>query len=135
MDWKAPVPGGGGQNWALHTIDLPFVFDNVALAPGMCGASAEEQAAAQPLATRMSEMLIAFARTGNPNCREVPHWPSYDLKERNTMIFDSKADDSKTGDTNTGDSKTRDTQTRVEKDPRGAERVFAAGAHYRQPGT
>jgi para-nitrobenzyl esterase len=116
IDWKVPFSG----QWALHTIDLPFVFDNVALAPGMCGASAEEQAAAQPLATRMSEMLIAFARTGNPNCKEVPHWPSYDLKERNTMIFDSG---------------TGDTETRVEKDPRGAERVFAAGAHYRQPGT
>jgi para-nitrobenzyl esterase len=111
MDWKVPFAG----HWSLHTIDLPFVFDNVALAPGMCGASAEEQAAAQPLATRMSEMLIAFARTGDPNCKDVPHWPSYDLKERNTMIFDS--------------------ETRVEKDPRGAERVFAAGAHYRQPGT
>jgi para-nitrobenzyl esterase len=116
IDWKVPFPG----HWSLHTIDLPFVFDNVALAPGMCGASAEEQAAAQPLATRMSEMLIAFARTGDPNCKEVPHWPSYDLKERNTMIFDSQ---------------TGDLQTRVEKDPRGAERVFAAGAHYRQPGT
>jgi para-nitrobenzyl esterase len=78
----------------------------------------------------MSEMLIAFARTGNPNCKEVPHWPSYDLKERNTMIFDLKTGDSKTGDTGTDD-----TGTRVEKDPRGAERVFAAGAHYRQPGT
>jgi para-nitrobenzyl esterase len=111
IDWKVPFSG----HWALHTIDLPFVFDNVLLAPGMCGASAEEQAAAQPLATRMSEMLIAFARTGNPNCREMPQWPSYDLKERNTMIFDA--------------------ETRVEKDPRGAERVFAAGAHYRQPGT
>jgi para-nitrobenzyl esterase len=121
MDWKVPFSG----HWSLHTIDLPFIFDNVALAPGMCGARAEEQAAAQPLATQMSEMLIAFARTGNPNCKEVPHWPSYDLKERNTMIFDSK----------TGDSKTGDTETRVEKDPRGAERVLAAGAHYRQPGT
>jgi para-nitrobenzyl esterase len=111
IDWKVPFPG----HWALHTIDLPFVFDNVALAPGMCGASAEEQAVAQPLATRMSEMLIAFARTGDPNCKEIPRWPSYDLKERNTMIFDN--------------------ETRVESDPRGAERVFAAGAHYRQPGT
>jgi para-nitrobenzyl esterase len=135
MDWKVPFAGGGGQNWALHTIDLPFIFDNVALAPGMCGASAEEQAAAQSLATRMSEMLIAFARTGNPNCKEVPRWPSYDLKERNTMIFDSKAGDSKIDDSRTGDSETHDTGTRVEKDPRGAERVFAAGAHYRQPGT
>jgi para-nitrobenzyl esterase len=111
IDWKTPFPG----NWAIHTIDLPFVFDNVALAPGMCGASVEEQAAAQPLATRMSEMLIAFARTGDPNCKVIPHWPSYGLKERETMIFDN--------------------ETRVEKDPRGAERVFAAGAHYRQPGT
>ena len=111
IDWKTPFPG----NWALHTIDLPFVFDNVALAPGMCGASAEEQAAAQPLATRMSEMLIAFAKTGDPNCNAIPHWPSYGLKDRDTMIFDNK--------------------TRTEKDPRGPERVFAAGAHYRQPGT
>jgi para-nitrobenzyl esterase len=111
IDWKTPFPG----NWAIHTIDLPFVFDNVALAPGMCGASAEEQAAAQPLATKMSEMLIAFARTGDPNCKAIPHWPSYGLKGRETMIFDN--------------------ETRVEKDPRGAERVFAAGAHYRQPGT
>jgi para-nitrobenzyl esterase len=111
IDWKVPFPG----NWALHTIDLPFMFDNVALAPGMCGASAEEQAAAQPLATRMSEMLIAFARTGDPNCKAIPHWPSYGLKDRDTMIFDN--------------------ESRVEKDPRGAERVFAAGAHYRQPGT
>ncbi len=84
IDWKVPFPG----HWSLHTIDLPFLFDNVALAPGMCGASAEEQAAAQPLATRMSEMLIAFARTGNPNCKAIPQWPSYELKERNTMIFD-----------------------------------------------
>jgi para-nitrobenzyl esterase len=52
---------------------------------------------------------------GDPNCKAIPRWPSYDLKERNTMIFDN--------------------ETRVEKDPRGAERVFAAGAHYRQPGT
>ncbi|MEI9977499.1 MAG: carboxylesterase family protein [Edaphobacter sp.] len=111
MDWKVPFPG----NWAVHTIDLPFVFDNVALAPGMCGASKEQQDAAQPLATRMSEMLITFAKTGDPNCKEVPHWPSYDLKDRNTMIFDN--------------------ESRVERDPRGAERVFAAGAHYRQPGT
>ena len=111
IDWKTPFPG----NWALHTIDLPFVFDNVALAPGMCGTSAEEQAAAQPLATRMSEMLIAFAKTGDPNCNAIPHWPSYGLKDRDTMIFDNK--------------------TRTEKDPRGPERVFAAGAHYRQPGT
>ena len=111
IDWKVPFPG----NWALHTIDLPFVFDNVALAPGMCGASSEEQTAAQPLATRMSEMLIAFAKTGDPNCKAIPRWPSYGLKERQTMIFDN--------------------ETRVEKDPRGAERVFAAGAHYRQPGT
>jgi para-nitrobenzyl esterase len=116
IDWKVPFAG----HWALHTIDLPFVFDNVALAPGMCGASAEEQAGAQPLATRMSEMLIAFARTGDPNCKAVPRWPSYGLKDRDTMIFDSG---------------TGDTETRVEKDPRGEERVFAAGAHYRQPGT
>lgn len=111
MNWKVPFPGLG----APHTIDLPFMWDNVALAPGMCGASEADQAAAQPLATTMSETLIAYARTGNPNHKGLPYWPSYDLTERNTMIWDNTV--------------------RVEKDPRGAERRFAAGSPYHQPGT
>ncbi len=111
MDWRMPT----GMHWAVHTIDIPFLFDNVAMAPGLCGTTAEEVARAQPLAEVMAEMLIAYARTGNPNHAGMPDWGSYGIPERRTMIFDEVS--------------------RVERDPRGAEREFAAAAHYRQPGT
>ncbi len=111
MDFGSPTADGH----APHTEDLAFVFDNLKLSPGMVGDSAAELAAAQPLATMMSSMLIAFARTGNPNYADIPQWPVYSLKQRQTMIFDRTS--------------------KVVSDPRGQEREMMVGAHYRQPGT
>lgn len=107
------VPTSDGR--APHTVDLAFIFDNVALSPGMVGAKEKDQAAAQPLATMMSEMLIQFAKTGDPNYAGMPNWPVYGLKDRETMMFDRVS--------------------KVEKDPRGDERRMMVGARYRQPGT
>jgi para-nitrobenzyl esterase len=113
MDWKSPIDGG---KWgAPHTLDLAFFFDNLALSPGMIGASAEEIKAAQPLADTMSEMLIAFARTGNPNHAGLPNWPTYSLEKRETMVWN--------------------TVTAVVNDPRRQERLLQAETHYKQPGT
>ncbi len=111
MAWPSPTSDGR----APHTVDLAFVFDNLHLSPGMVGADPEQLAAAQPLATSMSSMLIAYARTGDPNCPEIPRWPVYGLVRRETMVFD--------------------TSSKVVADPRGEERRMMAGAHYRQPGT
>lgn len=111
MNWHRNAPGAR----AMHTIDIPFMFDNLSAAPGQIGTTPEDIAAAQPLADTMSEMLIHYAATGNPNHPGLPTWPAYDLKERNTMIWESTP--------------------HVEKDPRGEERRYAAGSPYRQPGT
>ena len=111
MDYPSPTADGR----APHTLDLAFVFDNLRLSPGMVGASEAEVAAAQPLASRMSNMLIAFAGAGDPNCQDLPHWPAYSLKNRETMLFDRHSE--------------------VVNDPRGKERRMMAGTHYRQPGT
>ena len=113
MDWRSPV--AGGKFGAPHTVDIPFFFDNLAVAPGMVGASPEDVARAQPLASAMSETLIAFAKSGDPNHASLPHWASYDLKQRATMIWN--------------------TAPKVVDDPRKNERELAAQAHYRQPGT
>ena len=107
------VPTSDGR--PPHTVDLAFIFDNVALSPGMVGAKEKDQSAAQPLATMMSEMLIQFARTGDPNYPAMPNWPTYSLSDRDTMMFDRVS--------------------KVEKDPRGDERRMMVGARYRQPGT
>lgn len=111
LDFGTPTADGR----APHTLDLAFVFDNLRLSPGMVGASEQDLAAAQPLATQMSSMLLALARTGNPNTRGLPHWPTYSLRQRETMLFDRVA--------------------RVEGDARSKEREMMVGAHYRQPGT
>ena len=109
MDWRSPVDGG--KFGAPHTVDIPFMFDNTGRAPGACG----DDASAPVLATKMSEMLLAYAATGDPNCEYLPAWPVFDEKRRATMVFDR--------------------ETRVVDDPRGAERKFAAQAPYTQPGT
>ncbi len=107
------VPTADGR--APHTVDLAFIFDNVALSPGMVGASEKDAEATQPLATMMSSALIAFAKNGDPNFAGMPKWPVYGLKDRETMMFDKVS--------------------KVESDPRGDERRMMIGARYRQPGT
>ena len=40
------------------------------------------------LQDRMSRAWAAFARSGNPNHKDLPSWPAFDAKTRATMIFD-----------------------------------------------
>lgn len=109
FDWCTPVQGGRLK--APHGLDIPMVFDNVGLVPQMTGTSPEAQA----VADQVSETLLAFARTGNPNNRHIPHWPTYDLSRRTTMVFDRAA--------------------RPVDDPRGDERRMFEKVPYVQPGT
>jgi para-nitrobenzyl esterase len=121
MNWHRDAPGAR----AVHTIDIPFMFDNLSAAPGQIGSSPEELAAAQLLADAMSGMLIRYAASGNPNHPnrlnhpDLPVWPPYDLAQRNTMIWDSAPR----------------AESHIESDPRGDERRYAAASPYRQPGT
>lgn len=109
LDWPTPVDGGKWK--AHHGLDVPLVFDNVALGRKWVGDGAD----AQRVADVMSDAWIAFARTGNPNTRGVPHWPPYDLSRRATMIFD--------------------VTPYVVGDPRGDERRLFERVPYVQPGT
>lgn len=81
--WRTPVEGG--RRITPHSLDLPFVFDNVEVAPDMVGPPTEATAA---LAHAMSESWIAFARTGDPNNAAVPPWAPYDLDRRTVMHVD-----------------------------------------------
>jgi para-nitrobenzyl esterase len=69
---------------ACHGLDVPLLFDNVAISHNLVGEGPE----AYSLAEQISEAYIAFAKTGNPDNPKIPHWPPYDLTNRATMLFD-----------------------------------------------
>ena len=108
IDWGSPVHP---ELRACHAIDIPFLFDNVALANSLSGTGPE----AQLLADQISETYIAFARTGNPNNPKIPHWPAYDLTHRSTMVFN--------------------VTSKVVDDPRPGPRKLFGTVHYENPGT
>jgi para-nitrobenzyl esterase len=81
LDWESPVEGGKWK--ALHAVDVPFVMDTVAATSSMIGIGSEQQR----LADFMSEAWIAFARTGNPQTKMLPKWPTFNTTRRATMIF------------------------------------------------
>jgi para-nitrobenzyl esterase len=85
LDWQTPVDGG---KWmSPHSLDLAFVFDNVAKSESMVGQGNEQSA----LAEQMSGAWIAFARTGNPNTEALPQWQPFRVPDRSTMVFDAKS--------------------------------------------
>ena len=109
LDYRSPVEGG--RYGAMHTMDIPLVFDNIAQRGSRTGSGSD----AQQVADVMSEAFIAFARTGNPNHARLPQWRPYDLKDRSTMVFDA--------------------QSKSVNDPRGEERRLFSAVPYIQRGT
>jgi len=84
FQWYSPVREGKLR--AMHTMDLPFVFDNVGIAKSEVGTGPD----LQPLADKMSPAWVAFARSGNPNHKGLPHWPAFKPDQRATMIFNNE---------------------------------------------
>ncbi|MCU0522316.1 MAG: carboxylesterase family protein [Anaerolineae bacterium] len=82
--WESPALGGSLR--ATHSLDVPFVFDNVSRAAGMTGDLPEAHA----LARKVSQAWIAFARSGMPEHTDLTPWPAYTLDERATMILDNE---------------------------------------------
>jgi para-nitrobenzyl esterase len=108
LDWATPKDGG--RLGAPHASDIQFVFDNIAK-PGATAIGPT----AQPMADQMSEAFLAFAKTGDPNCRAIPKWDRYALPRRQTMVFN--------------------TPSKLVDDPRGAERRLFEKVPFVQAGT
>jgi para-nitrobenzyl esterase len=82
--WRTPVREGKLRT--PHAIEIPFVFDNVDSAKAFVGAGADRY----ELATRISSAWTAFARTGNPSCKQLPTWKPFDTAQRSTMVFNDE---------------------------------------------
>ena len=82
FNWDTPVDGGKWRS--PHSLEIDFVFDNVANSESMCGLGEEQQR----VADIMADTWIAFARTGNPNNPKIPRWSPYNLDTRPVMVLD-----------------------------------------------
>jgi para-nitrobenzyl esterase len=99
--WETPIDGGRLKS--PHTIEIPFVFDNI-----KTSRLTSTSPVAQALADKVSDAWIAFARKGDPNTPKLPRWPAFNASDRPTMVFDN--------------------QSRVENDPIRDERLALFGA-------
>ena len=82
--WRSPVRDGKLK--AFHTLEIPFVFENVDIGRPMTGTGQDRYA----LSDKMSRAWAAFARTGNPNHKSLPNWPAFNTDQRATMIFNNE---------------------------------------------
>ena len=102
FQWYSPVRDG--QLRSMHTMDIPFVFENVEIASTLLGTGSD----VQPLADQMSASWVAFARTGDPNNSLIPRWNPFGEADKATMVFG--------------------TETCAVNDPYGAEKAAIAAA-------
>jgi para-nitrobenzyl esterase len=84
FQWYSPVRDG--QLRSYHTLDIPFVFENVDITISMNGSGPDRY----PLADKMSSTYATFARTGNPNHKGIPKWAPFTLDRRTTMIWNNE---------------------------------------------
>ncbi|WP_042442749.1 carboxylesterase/lipase family protein [Streptacidiphilus jiangxiensis] len=78
FDWSSSAHGG--RLGACHSLELPFVFDNLDVA-GVDRFTGPRPP--QELADVMSRCWAGFARTGDPGL-----WPAYEPEGRHVMLFD-----------------------------------------------
>ena len=86
--WETPILKGRLRS--PHTIEIPFVFDNVSdpLVQKLTGSAPD----IFPLAERVSGAWAAFAATGSPNSKGFPRWSTYSAADRNVMMINSTSE-------------------------------------------
>jgi para-nitrobenzyl esterase len=72
-----------GRMRAFHCLDISFWFSNTDRIYTHTGGGAK----ARKLATSMTQALLQFMRTGNPNGSSLPEWPRYTSENEETMIL------------------------------------------------
>ncbi len=84
LNWETAESGRGAMS--PHTLDIPFIFDNVREHPLTAGSDS-----AIVLADKISDTIIEFARSGNPNVGKLPRWQPYNTETRATMVWNDES--------------------------------------------
>jgi len=78
---EPPLEPGVRDLKATHATDIPYVFDNLSAPRSVPDLSSPRLAAAsekdRALAEQISSYWVNFARTGDPNGKNLPTWPRF----------------------------------------------------------
>lgn len=80
--WQPPL--FDNRMRAFHCLDISFWFANTDQMLTHTGGGKRPRL----LADKMSDALLQFMRTGNPNCQSLPKWRAYSSANGETMILD-----------------------------------------------
>ena len=87
LNWQSPVQDG--KLGACHAMDIPLVFSNTHVPKSPSGSGVSAGA----MADVMSDCLLAFAKSGNPNHPNLPSWTPFRLTpSAKTMLFDEHSE-------------------------------------------
>jgi para-nitrobenzyl esterase len=79
--WEPPM--FNGRMRAFHCLDICFWFYNTDLMLTHTGGGSRPR----KLAEKMSDALLQFMKTGNPNGGGLPNWPKYSSRNGEVMIL------------------------------------------------
>ena len=82
--WEPPL--FNNRMRAFHCIDICFWFYNTDLMLTHTGGGARPRA----LSEKMSDALLQFMRTGDPNCASMPEWPVFTVENGEVMILNAE---------------------------------------------
>ena len=88
FDWQIPI--FDGKLYSPHTIEIPFVFNNVTTEAGIVMTAGGADAAA--LAKAVSSAWVEFARAGKPAAESLPEWPAFSKEGRKSMHIDNTSE-------------------------------------------
>ena len=79
--WEPPL--FDGRMRAFHCSDICFWFYNTDLMLTHTGGGARPR----KLSEKMSDALLSFMRTGDPNCGTMPAWPKFTVENGEVMVL------------------------------------------------
>jgi len=84
--WEPPM--FNGRMRAFHCLDICFWYANTDLMLTHTGGGARPR----KLSEKMSDALLSFMRTGDPNCQSLPEWPVFTVENGETMILNDSCE-------------------------------------------
>ncbi len=84
--WEPPM--FNGRMRAFHCLDISFWFANTDVMLTHTGGGKRPR----DLSAKMSDALLQFMKTGNPNVESLPEWPAYTPEKGETMIFNDQCE-------------------------------------------